>query len=79
MKTLFAPVSRALLLGALLLAAGAADAGPAWGPPGWPNGAPDPSPPPKARCYATERYCTEVLSDGHCRLWDSRRVEVPCV
>jgi len=78
MKTLFTAAPKALLLGALLLIASAADAGPAWGPPGWPNGASDPSPPPKPRCYATERYCTQWLSDGHCRLWDSHRVEVSC-
>ncbi len=78
MKTLFTAAAKALLLGAMLLFAGAAAAGPAWGPPGWPNGAPDPSPPPKAKCYAIERYCTETLSDGHCRLWESHRVEVAC-
>ena len=74
MKTLFTAA-----LGALFLVASAAEAGPAWGPPGWPNGAPDPSSgPPKHLCYTTERYCTEWLSDGHCRLWDSRRVQVAC-
>ena len=78
MKTVFATTTRALILGALLLTAGAAHAGPVWGPNGWTNGPLDPSPPPKAKCYATERYCTQVLSDGHCRLWDSRRVEVAC-
>jgi hypothetical protein len=61
-----------------ILGASPAHAGPAWGPPGWPNGAPDPSPPPKAKCYKTERYCTEWLKDGHCKLWDTRKVEVPC-
>lgn len=53
-------------------------AGPPWGPPGWPNSPPDPSPPPKKTCYKTERYCTEWLSDGHCKLWGTRKVEVPC-
>jgi len=52
--------------------------GPPWGPPGWPNSPPDPSPPPKKKCYKTERYCTEWLPDGHCKLWDTRKVEVPC-
>ena len=27
-------------------------------------------------CYKTERYCTEWLPDGKCKLWDSR--QVPC-
>jgi hypothetical protein len=67
-----------LATAAVLLLAGAADAGPAWGPPGWNNGPLDPSPPPKAKCYRTVRYCTEVLSDGHCKLWDSHQVEVAC-
>ena len=78
MNTLFTAARTSLLLGALLLVASAAEAGPAWGPPGWPNGAPDPSGPPKRHCYVTQRYCTEWLSDGHCRLWDSQRVEVEC-
>ena len=75
MKTLFAAALGALLL---VASATAANAGPAWGAPGWTNGPLDPSPPPKAKCYSVERSCTEWLSDGHCRLWDSRRVEVPC-
>ena len=29
-------------------------------------------------CWKTERYCTEWLPDGKCKLWDSRQVEVPC-
>ncbi len=65
-------------LGALLaMAAAPVQAGPVWGPPGWQNGPLDPSRPPKI-CYRTERYCTQWLSDGHCKLWDSRRVEYRC-
>ncbi|OGS98405.1 MAG: hypothetical protein A3K04_03465 [Gallionellales bacterium RBG_16_56_9] len=29
-------------------------------------------------CYKTERYCTEWLPDGKCKLWDSRQVQAPC-
>ena len=68
-----------VIVGALILIASSQlNAGPPWGPPGWPNGAPDPSAPPKPKCYKTERYCTERLKDGHCKLWDTRKIEVPC-
>lgn len=32
----------------------------------------------KTPCYKTERYCTEWLPDGKCKLWDSKQVQVPC-
>lgn len=32
----------------------------------------------KTPCWKTERYCTEWLPDGKCKLWDSRQVQVSC-
>jgi hypothetical protein len=32
----------------------------------------------KTPCFKTERYCTQWLPDGKCKLWDSRQVQVPC-
>ena len=29
-------------------------------------------------CYYEERYCTEWLNDGKCKLWDYKKIEVPC-
>jgi hypothetical protein len=64
--------------GFLILACASAHAGPVWAPPGWPNGPLDPSRPPQKTCYKDERYCTQLLPDGHCKLWGSRRVLVQC-
>lgn len=72
----------------------AAVAGPPWGVPGWndpyplpkdpcgpkPN-CPDPNAParpPEEKCYSNERHCTEWLSDGKCKLWETVRVQVSC-